>query len=86
MSHFMLAEGELLRTDCADNLPFCEELTAASLERIRYAVLKISGGSVSKLVDAVLLAQEDWRDALVAAGFGDDSSAHETWWPNNNAS
>ncbi|MHC5063137.1 MAG: hypothetical protein ACYTG5_04080 [Planctomycetota bacterium] len=43
--------------------------------------MKLSGGDITKLLDALELASIDWRDALVAAGFGDDPMAHEQWWP-----
>jgi len=71
----------LLVEDCADNLPFSEDATPAGLERVRFAVLKLSGGDLAKLVEAVALAQVDWRDVLVAAGFAEDPGAHEAWWP-----
>lgn len=72
---------DLLIDECADNLPFCEEATPTSSERIRFAVLKMSAGDLDRLVDAIALAQVDWRDVLVAAGFGDDPQAHNDWWP-----
>jgi len=68
----------LLVADCAENVPGWE---LAGLDRLRAAVLKLSGGSISKLVDAIALAQTDVRDALVCAGFGNDVRAHESWWP-----
>ena len=71
----------MLETDCADNLPFCQAATALSSERIRFAVLKLSGGDLSKLQAAVALAQVDWRDVLMGAGFGEDVSAHRAWRP-----
>ena len=71
----------LLAADCADNLPFYDEATSASLERVRFAALKLSGGDLAKLVDAIALAQTDWRDLLVVAGFSEDTRAHESWWP-----
>ena len=73
--------SELLDRDCGTNLPFCENSSPESLERIRFAALKISRGKLERLLDAVLLAQTDWRDLLMAAGFGEDISAHERWFP-----
>ncbi len=70
----------LLIEDCAE-LPGWHSRSPEGLERIRFAVLKISGGTIAGLVDAIYLAQTDWRDALVAAGFGHDVSAHDSWWP-----
>ncbi len=47
------------------------------LDRIRYAVLKLSGGNLDELRKAIRIAQRDWRDALVWAGFGQSLDAHE---------
>ena len=47
-----------------------------SLERIQLAVLKLSNGEVNKFLAAAELAQLDWRDVLMAAGFGEDVKAH----------
>jgi hypothetical protein len=51
----------------------------AGVERIQLAVLKLSDGDTDKFLAAVELAQLDWRDVLVAAGFGDDIGAHLEW-------
>jgi hypothetical protein len=48
-------------------------------DRIRAAALKRSGGSLDELDVAIRLASRDWRDLLMAAGFGEDVSAHEAW-------
>jgi hypothetical protein len=71
----------LLVEECGNNLPFCENSTPQSLERIRFAALKLSKGNLLGLHKAVELAKLDWRDLLVAAGFGDDIKAHERWNP-----
>lgn len=71
----------ILVEHCADNLPFYQQTSPAELERIRYAVLKLSGGRIDKLQHWVHEAQIDWRDVLVAAGFGTDVTAHERWEP-----
>ena len=62
----------LLDEQCGDNLPFLEKLDCYELERYQFAALRISDGGLSKLRKAVHLAQSDWRDLLMAAGFGDD--------------
>jgi len=64
---------------------FGEKSTAQSLERIRYAVLKLSHGDLAELRKAVESAQIDWRDVLVAAGFGNDVRAHGAWFPGGQA-
>ena len=71
----------LLIQDCGNDLPGCENHDPASLERIRFAVLKLSGGDFNALQRAIDLAKTDWRDVLVFSGFGDDVTAHESWWP-----
>lgn len=77
------ADRELVSTllveECGDNLPFVS--TAAGIERIRIAALKVSGGDLNALQRAIDLAKLDWRDLLMAAGFGHDVSAHKSWWP-----
>jgi hypothetical protein len=55
------------------------EQAASGIERVRFAVLKIGGGSLDRLWTAVKLAQSDWRDVVVVAGFGDDVPAHLRW-------
>jgi hypothetical protein len=69
--------SSLLIDECGSNLTEYPEL----LERIRFAVLKLSYGDLNALGRAIDLAKRDWRDALVSAGFGDDLKAHESWWP-----
>ena len=59
---------DLLKIECGDNIPFCENRDQYGMERIRFAVLKLSKGNLGKLVEAIELAQIDWRDLLVAAG------------------
>ena len=69
--------SSLLTDECGPSLTKYPEL----LERIRFAVLKLSPGDLNALQQAIDLAKSDWRDALVAAGFADDIKAHESWWP-----
>ena len=65
--------------ECGTNLPFCDALDAAGLERIRFAVLMLSEGDLAKLRVAIDSAASDWRDVLVAAGFGYSLTAHDRW-------
>ncbi len=69
----------LLERECGNNLPFLEKLDQYSLERVRFAALKISDGDLEKLRRAVALAKTDWRDLLVAAGFANSLEAHKHW-------
>jgi hypothetical protein len=66
--------SSLLTDECPPDIIKYPEL----LERVRIAVLKLSHGDLNALQQAIDL---DWRDALVAAGFGDDIKAYESWWP-----
>lgn len=77
----VLTATELLVNDCGSNLPFLENESPKSLERFRFAALKLSKGRLDMLIEAVCLAQEDYRDLLMAAGFGEDVHAHEQWEP-----
>lgn len=70
----------LLRARCGSGLPLVNPCTPESLERIRFAALKLSDGSLPQLERAVAIANIDWRDVLVAAGFGSSLSAHLDWF------
>lgn len=48
-------------------------------ERVQLGVLKVSNGNTDKLLSAIILAQTDWRDLLMAAGFGHFITEHENW-------
>lgn len=76
------AAVRLLEDECGTNLPFCEDSTASEMERIRYAALRLSDGTIEGLHQAVDLAKTDWRDLLMAAGSGEDIHAHNRWFPN----
>ena len=75
------AVQELLLRQCGENLPFLEPKHRQLAERIRFAVLKLSAGDLDGLRRAVAEAQVDWRDTLMAAGFGNDLRAHKRWKP-----
>ena len=70
---------DLLKNECANNLLFLEDKSSEEMERFRFAVIKLSEGKIDKLHDVMELAQSDWRDLLVAAGFGDDLIVHQLW-------
>jgi hypothetical protein len=53
------------------------------MERIWFAVVKLSNGDRERLEHALALAKTDWRDLLMAAGFGAHVKAHKTWWNAN---
>jgi hypothetical protein len=75
------AAADLLEAECGDNLPFMQGATAEELERIRLAVLRVSQGEMVRLESACKVAKVDWREVLVAAGFGQDAGAHLSWVP-----
>jgi hypothetical protein len=50
-----------------------------SVERVQLAALKISKGDIDALLEAIRIAQIDWRDVLVAAEFATSLSAHTEW-------
>lgn len=71
--------ARLLMHECGDNLPFLDGRSATELERVRFAVLKLCCGDSEQLPRAIRAAQQDWRDTLVAAGFGHSVTEHERW-------
>jgi hypothetical protein len=77
--------GDLLVTQCGANLPLWRSTDPEGLEHIRFAALKLSHENLAELRRAVDIAQVDWRDVVVAAGFGLDPRAHERWFPDGQA-
>ena len=75
-----------LEERCGINLPLSERFDEDSFRRVRYAVLKLSKGTMHELERAIDLANLDWRDLLVAAGFADDVRAHSSWHPDPDTS
>jgi hypothetical protein len=75
------AAKTLLCEQCGNNLPFQKKADMYGMERLRFAALKYSDGNLSQLEEAVKLAQRDWRDLLMAAGFAHNVAAHRSWEP-----
>jgi hypothetical protein len=73
--------AELLVTRCGEEIPGYRRGDQQTLERIRFAALKLSDGDLTRLETAIHLAEVDFRDLLMAAGFGLDVRAHESWFP-----
>ncbi len=71
----------LLREQCANDIPGCSDWSQEDLERIWLSVLKISNGDMEKLHSAISLANTDYRDLFMSAGFGYDAEAHKKWRP-----
>src|SRR4051794_16612034 len=74
-----LTAAALLENKCGAGLPLIAAQGPEGIERIRCAALKLSEGSLEKLHAAVQLANNDWRDVLVAAGFAHSAQAHLSW-------
>lgn len=79
LKHDQLEVRALIEYECANNLPFCGDLDSMQMERIRFAAIKLSEGEENKLLDAIDLANVDWIDLLVGAGFANDATFHEMW-------
>lgn len=71
----------MLAEECGKVVSLQTVLIKFLQERKIVAALKLSEGDLTKLRRAVEVAKEDWRDLLVAAGFGHDTRAHEQWLP-----
>jgi hypothetical protein len=71
----------VLISQCNSNLPGLGSSSPDHLERIRSAVIRVSAGHLAGLSEAIHLAELDWRDLLMAAGFAEDPSAHMRWEP-----
>jgi hypothetical protein len=68
-----------LEEECGNNIPSCNNHDEYQMERIRFAVIKLSQGNINKLLRAIDEARMDWRDLFMAADFGYDVNAHEKW-------
>ena len=68
-----------LANECADNLPFMEYQEEYALEPVRFAVMKLSRGSIAEFRWWVNLAKTDWRGVLAAAGFDASPTAYQAW-------
>jgi len=72
--------SDMLENDCGTESLECEGWSPEQMERIRFSVLKMSSEGKVSLDAAIELANTDWRDLLMAAGFGEDPKAHEYWY------
>jgi hypothetical protein len=81
--HQWLRVESLLEERCSAGLPLAGHLgdEPGGFDRVHLAVLKLSRGSLEQLKLEIEGARRDWRDTLVAAGFGNDLTAHERWLP-----
>ena len=72
--------SDLLYRAVSSNIPYFENANPEELERIRFAILKMTQQSQLNLAVGIYLAQTDWRDLLMSAGFGNDSNEHMNWY------
>lgn len=77
--HWDVAQG-LLAEKCATNLPLLGNAPYEAIERIQFAVIKLCNGKFDELERHIAIANIDWRDTLVAAGFGHGVQAHRHWF------
>ena len=61
-----------------DELP---DNTRQDTLRLQLAAVRYSGGSLQRLRDGIELCEQDIRDLLMNAGFGEDATAHMKWIP-----
>jgi hypothetical protein len=71
----------LIREQCGAGLPLMHTGIPENYDRIRLAVIKLSGGTIEGLERNISAAHIDWRDILIEAGFGHDVDAHLRWDP-----
>lgn len=71
----------MLLQKCGQNVPGCGAWSSLELERVWMSVLKLSGGNFEKLDSAIALANTDYRDLFMSAGFSHDLEAHLKWAP-----
>ncbi|MDA8975545.1 hypothetical protein N9055_01285 [Akkermansiaceae bacterium] len=72
--------SELIQKHCGFSLPCMQTIKPEDYDRIRFAVMKLSEGSIEKLRNEIGEAHIDWRDVLTGAGFG-GVEKHLEWDP-----
>ena len=70
---------DILINEGGNNIPFCENTTPERSERIRFSIIKISGGDLGLFDEALAQAKRDWRDLFFEAGFGKPGE-HIDWY------
>jgi len=75
------AVANLLSQRCAGNLPGVGTTPdwQALIDRVQLATLRGSDWDLSRITRAVELANTDWRDVLMGAGFGHSLRTHVQW-------
>lgn len=70
--------AQRIRNEISENIPDHHHGTPASMERIRFSLIRLIHEGQMKEDDIFRLARIDWRDLLMAADHG-KSDAHEKW-------
>lgn len=75
------AVGDLLSEQCSVSLPGVgiPSEWIGLIDRVQLATIRGSSWDIEKLKSNVSLANSDWRDVLMAAGFGENLAAHKLW-------
>ena len=70
-----------LESSCSNTLPGVGSSPewAELIDRVQLAAIRGSEWKIEKIKKSVVLANQDWRDLLVASGFSNDLSAHKHW-------
>lgn len=69
-----------LVNEVGDNLPFCNRETPERMDRIRFAVIKLIVEDWRNFDYVIREAKTEWRDLLMAAGFGYSADEHNRWY------
>jgi hypothetical protein len=69
-----------LGTEVSEDTPFCTNETPEGMERIRFAVIKLIHEDWKNFDYALKEAKTDWRDLLMAAGFGYSVDEYNRWY------
>lgn len=69
-----------LELNAGRTIPFCGNSSSAQLDRIRFAIIKLSEGCNQQLNNAIELAHNDWRKLLICADFGANPLEHDNWF------
>jgi hypothetical protein len=56
---------------------------SVGLERVRFAVLKLSNGRLTDLQEWIDEARRNWIEVVGRAGFLDDANSHKMWRPDS---
>lgn len=71
---FLPDEVETILSLLADAVPREPGDTVEGIERVQAAVILLSAGNSRRFLEALTMAQQDWRDVLVTAQL-----AHHDW-------